>query len=188
MGIQEAKRYLSDLKRKQGKPELWPDFLTGLPDKSTTLKKVGEALSKRVKPAVLYIRVADVEPYLVKYGSTHHIEVVKWAAAILKTTAEKYGGLVGVYDTHDFIAILKKKDAGSFMEEALQTFDRKAKSFYSEQDLKRKTVLSFEGNGGHVNVGLMRFVHASSEDFPPTTPEKLIPTLARSARKAEKGN
>jgi len=188
MGILEAKKYLSELKRKQEKPELWPDFLTGLPDKSTTLKKVGEAMGKRVKPAVLYIRIADVEPYLVKYGSTHHIEVVKWAAAILKTTAEKYHGLVGVSDTHDFIAILKKKDAGAFIDEVSRTFDHKVKSFYNEEDLRRKSVLSFQGNGGQVSVGLMRFVCASSEDVLPITPEKLIPALARSARTAEKAN
>jgi hypothetical protein len=188
MGIQEARKYLNELKQKQGKPELWPDFLTGLPDKSTMLKKVGEAIMKRTKHTVFYIRIADVEPYLVKYGSTHHIEVVKWAAAILKTTAEKYHGVVGVFDTHDFIAILKKKDAGTFIGEAKQTFDRKVKSFYSDEDLKSKTVLSFKGNGGDVNVGLMRLASASSDDIAPTTPEKLISALVRAAKKAEKGN
>ncbi len=185
MGLQEAKKYITQLSRKQGKPELWPDFLTGLPDKSATVLKVTKAIEKG-RGGILYIRIADVEPYLVKYGSKKHAEIVKWAAAILQTTAEKYNAFVGYYDTHDFVVILRKRDIKGFTDEVRKLFQKKAESFYSEKDVKQRSVISFEGSGGHVDVGLMRFVFASSESTDGNSAEKILPALARTARKAEK--
>jgi len=144
MGIAEAKKYIADLRRKQGDPAQWPDFLTGLPDKTVIVRKVNEVCSRLDRYAITYLRIGNIEPYLLKYGSERHMEIIQWAAAILKTTVDKYNGFLGAYDTHDFVTICRKKDVKAFLGEASDTFDKKIKSFYSEDDLKKKAVLSFK--------------------------------------------
>ena len=39
MGFKEAKKYISELHKKQDDPYLWPDYLTGLPDKNAIVQK-----------------------------------------------------------------------------------------------------------------------------------------------------
>ncbi len=39
MGLAEAKKYIQELHKKQSDPFLWPDYLTGLPDKAAIIKK-----------------------------------------------------------------------------------------------------------------------------------------------------
>jgi hypothetical protein len=45
MGLTEAKKYIQHLHKKQDNPYLWPDYLTGLPDKSAIIKKMESVTS-----------------------------------------------------------------------------------------------------------------------------------------------
>lgn len=185
MGITEAKKYLSQLHRRQGKPELWPDFLTGLPDKTTSIRKVNEAYPKLDRYVVSFIRIANIQPYLIKYGSGKHTEIVQWAAAILKTTMDNHKGFVGAFDTHDFVAICRRKDLDAFLSEAERVFGNKVKSFYSENDLRRKSILSFKGDNRQIEVGLMKLLSVSTGTEKNVPPEGLIPHLVKCLNRHE---
>lgn len=160
MGIAEAKKYIQELHRKQDNPYLWPDYLTGLPDKAAIIKKLDEVFPKMGEYAVVYVRIANIHPYLIKYGPDRHAEVIQWAAAILKTSAQNCAkGFVGTLSTHDFIAICKAKNIPVLFREAGKLFSKKVATFYTQQDREKGTILSFNKPGGEiVRVGLMRLI------------------------------
>lgn len=186
MGIVDAKKYITDLRRKQGDPAQWPDFLTGLPDKTVIVRKVNDVFSRLDRYAVTYVRIVNVEPYLLKYGSERHMEIIQWAAAILKTTIDRYQGFLGAYDTHDFVVICRKKDVKAFLDEASDTFRKKIKSFYSEEDLKKKAVLSFTKDDRKIDMGLMDLLSVSTEELPTVPEDRLVAHLAKLVNRLEK--
>ena len=160
MSISEAKKYIQELHKKQDNPYLWPDFLTGLPDKVAIIKKLDEVISEPGKYSVAYIRISNVESYLMKYGHNRHAEIIQWAAAVLKTTADKFKkSFVGVMRSHDFIVVGLLKDMPSFVKEAEKIFDKKVTAYYKKEDLYNKTTMSFSnGKGSNIKIGLMRFI------------------------------
>jgi len=160
MGLTEAKKYIQDLRKKQSNPFLWPDYLTGLPDKSAIIKKMDEFFSKLGEYSVVYLRIDNIQPYLLKYGPAKHAEIIQWAAAILKTSSDKCpNSFVGTLNTHDFIAICETKNMGTIIEEAREIFRKKASTYYSQKDLAKGVTLSFDRNDGKkVNLGLMKFI------------------------------
>jgi GGDEF domain-containing protein len=179
MGLKEARQYISDLRKKQGDPYLWPDFLTGLPDKKAVIRKKNEAYPMLGKYAVSYVRIANIHPYLIKYGAGSHAEIIHWAAAILKTTADKYKGFVGAFGTHDFVVISEAKNLKEILREASELFGKKAKTFYSPEDLKRKTVLSFNREGERVEIGFMRLINSTVDRKTDISRDSLLPHLER---------
>lgn len=185
MGIQDARRYITELHRKQNRPDFWPDFLTGLPDKTASIRKANDVRASLDRHVVLLLRIANIRPYLLKYGPRKHTEIIQWAAAILKTTMDNFGGFVGAYDTHDFIAVCRRKDAAAFLEDTARMFGRKIKTFYSDEDLRKKNILSFMGDGRQVEVGFMELLSVSSEEVP-ATGESFIPHLVKQMNELEK--
>jgi GGDEF domain-containing protein len=161
MSIREAQKYISNLKKRQSNPMLWPDYLTGLPDKHAVIMKAKEAYPKLGRTAISYIRIANINSYLIKYGSNHHAEIIQWAAAILKTCADKHECFVGYFGDHDFVAVCKKANVEPFLQDAEKLFDRKVGNFYRKTDLNRKSVLSFVSNGKKVTLGLMKLTYAT---------------------------
>jgi hypothetical protein len=89
MVTSEAKKYIQDLHKKQKNPFLWPDYLTGLPDKAAIIKIMDEVFPKLGEYSIAYVRIANIQPYLIKYGPDRHAEIIQWAAAILKTSSDK---------------------------------------------------------------------------------------------------
>ncbi len=160
MGLTDAKKYIKDLHKKQSNPFLWPDYLTGLPDKSAIIKKIDEVFSKLGEHSVAYLRIDNIQPYILKYGPSKHAEIIQWAAAILKTSSDKFpNSFAGILNTHDFIAICETKDMVSLIEEARELFRKKASTYYSQNDLAKGVTLSFDRNDGKkVNLGLMKLI------------------------------
>jgi len=157
MGIAEAKKYIQELHKRQENPYLWPDYLTGLPDKSAIIKRFEEVYPKIGQYAIAYVRIANIHPYLIKYGPDKHAEIIQWAAAILKTTCEKCSKcFVGTVSTHDFIIMCETRNMVKHVREAARTFNKKMEAFYNREDLSSKTTLSFRRNGEKINIGLMR--------------------------------
>jgi len=188
MGAREAKKYISDLHRKQKDPNLWPDFLTGLPHVSAIVKKVEQVYPKLGQYGVSYVRIANIHPYLIKYGPDHHSEIIQWAAASLKTTAEKYGGFVGSIGTHAFVAVCKSRDIDKFLNESSKVFEKKAHTFYNAQDLKRDAVLSFERDNRRVDIGLMKLISASIKGKTDIPKDGLISHLSAICARMEREN
>lgn len=185
MGIREAKKYITDLRQRQNNPYLWPDFVTGLPDTNAIVKKTDEVYSKLGKYTISVIRIANIHPYLIKYGSEKHSEIIQWAAAILKTTMDEYRGFVGALGSYDFVAVCKAKDTEPFLTEVSSAFEKKMKTFYSKKDLEKKTVLSFKKNGELVNIGLMRLIACTASEKTKVPQEQLIPQLAKNCSEIE---
>jgi len=186
MGLSDAKRYISELLKKQSDPYQWPDFLTGLPDRAAINAKLKEVYPKIDSHCVFYFRIKNIHPYLAKYGTKKHVELIQWAAAILKTNADKVGGFVGTINTHDFVAICKKVEYEDFELSVRNEFQKKARTFYSDEDVKNGTVISFS-NGSHLHkVGLMHFACASSMETDSLPIELIIPTLEKRCTAREK--
>jgi GGDEF domain-containing protein len=161
LGVQEAKRYITELRRRQQDPLLWPDFLTGLPDERAVVRAIHDIYPKLRHYSITLIRIANIEPYLVTHGTSRHREVIEWAAAILKTTMDRHGGFVGKFRMHDFIAVCETKKLPAFLREASRTFEAKMKEFYTREAVKEKTLLSFTSFGREVSFGLMGLVSCS---------------------------
>lgn len=186
MGLTEAKSYIKSLHRKQDDPYVWPDYLTGLPEKAAIISKLDEVYPKLGTFSVACVRVANVHPYLIKYGPSRHAELIEWAAAILKTTADSHRGFfVGALSTHDFVCIGRKKAMGPFLKEAVSLFKRKSSSFYSDSDRKRGHVFSFTRDGEKVHVGLMGLVSAVLDEKGTVNKDRLIHHLGDACKQME---
>jgi GGDEF domain-containing protein len=157
MGLTDARKYISELHKRQSDPYLWPDYLTGLPDKAAIIKKVDEVFPKLGEYSIIYVRIANVQPYLLKYGPDRHAEVVQWAAAILKTSSDECpDGFVGTLNTHDFIGICKTRNMDKIFSRARDMFRKKIMTFYSKEDIAKGHIISFDRNDGKkVECGLM---------------------------------
>ena len=181
MGLRIAKKYITDLHTKQADPQLWPDFLTGLPDRAASIRKLNEVYEKFGRNAVIYFRIENIEPYLAKYGTDRHVEIIEWAAAILRTTMDNYGGFVGTVGTHEFIAVCRKSGCKEFVEEVDKAFSKRAKDFYKPKDLKNGAVLSFSTNGGKkIRLGLMDLKHCTTENTCGVPMDKFLAHLKKS--------
>lgn len=180
MGLKEAQKYIKDHKKKQSDPFLWPDFMTGLPERAAIQIMADKYYSKLKTHCISYISIENIQPYLVKYGSKNHVDIIQWTAAILKTTADKYKAFIGVLDPHDFVLICKSSDFDSLIKDAATTFERKSQSFYEEKDLKNGHVLSFQRDGKDVKMGLMRLKYCTTKDSDKPPKERLLLDLERS--------
>ncbi len=187
MGLREAKRYIEALHRKQDNPYLWPDYLTGLPDSKAVVKKVSEIFPKLGRYGVCYIRIANIEPYLMKYGYENHAEIIQWAAAILKTVAGQIREtFVGKASTHEFVVITRASKIPTFLSKANALLKRKCRQWYSEEDIKKGYIFTFEdATGAKKQAGLLKFVCAYVDRPVDVEKIELLPRLKSLCRIAE---
>ncbi len=160
MGLADAKKYIQQLHKKQDNPYLWPDYLTGLPDKGAIIKKLDAVFPKLGKYSIAYVKIGNIHPYLIKYGPDVHADIIQWAAATLKTTSQKCrGSFVGTLSTHDFIVICETKNISKLIKEAGKIFKKRVENYYTKEDLKNRTTLSFTSSSGKkVKIGLITLV------------------------------
>lgn len=179
MGIREAQKYINQHRKIQADPLNWPDFMTGLPDRAAVQQMIEKFYPKLKTHCISYICIENIQPYLVKYGSKNHVDIIQWAAGLLKTYADKYNGFVGILDTHNFVVICKKSDFDNLIKAASASFQKKVSEFYSDKDLKNGYVLSFSRDGEEVQMGLMDLKYRSTNgmDIPK---ERILPELERS--------
>lgn len=186
MSLKEAKAYIEDLHRKQDDPHLWPDFLTGLPDKAAIARKISEVYDNPGSKCVSFVRIANIHPYLIKYGPDRHADIIQWAAGLLKTSADKYKAFVGAYGSHDFIVVSKEEHREKLLKEAMADFAKKAVSFYDAKDVKAGKVISFVAEKHKVEVGLMKLIASSACGKTDIPREHLIRHLEDKAAEIEK--
>jgi len=181
MGLVEAKKYIQALHKKQSNPYLWPDYLTGLPDKGAIIRKMDELFPAAGEYSIAYIRIANIQPYLLKYGPDKHAEIIQWAAAILKTTFDKCPqSFIGAFNTHDFVGMCKTRNMAKLFEEAQEMFRKKATAYYSKNDMAKGITLSFDRNDGEkVNCGLMKLIAVVTDKKLRVKKSHLILNMAR---------
>lgn len=181
MGLSEAKKYIADLRKKQNNPYLWPDYLTGLPDKSAILRKLEEIYPKMGRYSVAYVRISNIQSYLIKYGPNRHADIIQWAAAILKTSADsRSNGFAGTLSTHDFMVVCDCSDMQKLMEQASALFSKRIADFYSKDDMKKQETLSFKKRDGKaVRIGLMKLVYVIADKKLPVRKSDLVINMAR---------
>jgi GGDEF domain-containing protein len=188
VGIAEAKKYIHELHKKQDNPYLWPDYLTGLPDKAAIIKRLEDVFSRLGKFSIAYVRIANVHPYLIKYGPDRHAEVIQWAAAILKTTCEKCENcFVGTLSTHDFVIMCETENLVKHVKEAGRIFKAQTRKYYSREDCISNSVMSFSRNGKRVNIGLMRLVTVIADKKLPVEKKNLLQKMGKACEAAETG-
>ena len=161
MSAKNAQKYITELHKRQRDLSAWPDFLTGLPDRYAVLRAIDDAYARLQMKSISYLRIANIHPYLLKYGTDRHIPIIEWCAAILKVTADKYGFFVGAYDTHDFVAIGDRVKTEAFLSEVTAEFGKKALTFYSKDDSERRHFLSFKRGAEQVNIGHMKLIYST---------------------------
>ncbi len=189
MSITEARKYIQDLHKRQENPYLWPDFLTGLPDKAAILNKLQEVYPKLGKYGIVYVRIANIHPYLIKYGPDKHADIIQWAAAILKTSCDKCRGcFVGTVSTHDFVVMCEARNITKHITDVQKAFNKQVQSYYVKEDVKKKTTLSFSRNGELVRVGLIRMVAVVVDRPTPTEQGLLIREMGRACDAVESGD
>ncbi|MDA8387480.1 MAG: hypothetical protein M0Z58_02300 [Nitrospiraceae bacterium] len=188
MGLAEARKYIAWLHKKQNDPGCWPDYVTGLPGRAATLRQLDLVYPRLGRYAASYIRISNIYPFLIKYGYEHHTDLIEWAAAILKTTADRVrGSFVGTMDSHDFVVISRRTELDGILEAARVLFAKKARSLYSPEDRRRGVIISFKSaGGGSVRVGLMGLVCASAAEKPPVSRADFLPYLAGLCSRMEK--
>lgn len=181
MGIADAKKYIADLRKRQNNPYLWPDYLTGLPDKASILRKLEEIYPKRDKYSIAYVRISNIQSYLIKYGPDRHADIIQWAAAILKTSADsRKNGFAGTLSTHDFMVICDCRDMQKLMEQASALFSKRIAEYYSKGDMKKQETLSFKKSDGKAfRIGLMKLVCVVADNKLPVKKSDLILNMAR---------
>lgn len=181
MGLSDARKYITDLRKKQSNPYLWPDYLTGLPDKAAILKRLEEIYPKMGKYSVAYVRISNIQSYLIKYGPNRHADIIQWAAAILKTSADsRKNGFVGTLSTHDFMVICDCRDMQKLMEQATALFSKRITEYYSKVDMKKQETLSFKkSNGKAIRMGLMKLVCVVADKKLPVRKSDLVINMAR---------
>lgn len=176
MGLREARRYVDELRKKQKDPYSWPDFLTGLPDRAAVIAKLNEIYPTLGKNAVSYVMISGIDPYLIKYGSSRHLEIIQWAAAALKTAADVRGGFIGAFG-HDFVVVSAANTIDALVDDASGVFARKAKDFYSADDFKNGKIISYKKEGESVEHGLMKLAYCTIREKTPVPVKGLIPYL-----------
>ena len=181
MGLTEAKKYITELHRRQNDPFLWPDYLTGLPDKAAILRRLDEIYPKMGKYSIAYVRIANIQSYLIKYGPNRHADIIQWAAAILKTSAESHkNGFAGTLSTHDFLVICDCREMAMLMEQTSALFRKRITEYYSKDDLKKQQTISFrKSDGRSVSVGLMKLISVVADKKLPIAKSDLVINMAR---------
>ncbi|MFC1769643.1 hypothetical protein ACFLZI_01145 [Nitrospirota bacterium] len=170
MGLTEARKYITALHKKQKDPLEWPDYITGLPDRNAIIQM---ARKKGIR-TIAYIRIENINPYLAKYGTASHVEIIEWAAALLQTTAEKYNMFVGTLSKHDFVVIGAQKNLDAFLEESTTLFEKKARSFYNKKDLQKGSIMHFMNEGKEIRLGLMKLIYCTSKGIKNLKREEMI--------------
>ena len=181
MGLSEARKYIAEHRKRQNNPYLWPDYLTGLPEKSAILRKLEEIYPKIGNYSVAYVRISNIQSYLIKYGPDRHADIIQWAAAILKTSADsRKNGFAGTLSTHDFIVICDCHDMQKLMEQAATLFNKRVADYYSREDMQKQETLSFKKKDGKsVRMGLMKLVCVVADKKLPVKKSDLILNMAR---------
>jgi len=181
VALSDAKKYIADLRKKQNNPYLWPDYLTGLPDKSAILRKLEEIYPKMGKYSIAYVRISNIQSYLIKYGPNRHADIIQWAAAILKTSADsRKNGFVGTLSTHDFMVICDCRDMQKLMAQASALFSKRVADYYTKVDMKKQETLSFKKTDGKAfKIGLMKLVCVIADNKLPIKKSDLVINMAR---------
>lgn len=180
MSITEAKKYIQELHKRQENPDLWPDFLTGLPDKAAIIKKLAEVYPRLGEYSIAYVRIANIHPYLLKYGPDRHADIIQWAAAILKTSCARCPKcFVGTISTHDFIIMCETTNMIKHLSEANKLFKKRIEAFYAKGDLKSKTTMSFTRNGERIKIGLVKLIGVVVDQPPGFAKSHLIQAMGR---------
>jgi len=188
MSLAEAKKYIQDLHKRQDNPYLWPDYLTGLPEKAAIIRKLEEVYPRLGKYTIAYIRIANIHPYLIKYGPNRHAEIIQWAAAILKTACDECKGcFVGTASTHDFVVMCQTENMTGHMKNVQKMFNKKMLGFYTKEDCEAGTTLSFSRKGEIVRVGLIKLIAVVVNQKPSVEKSLLIRTMGRACEELESG-
>lgn len=186
MGLREARKYIQELHERQDDPYLWPDYLTGLPDRNAIIRKLEDLFPRLGRYSIAYVRISNIHPYLIKYGPDRHAEIIQWAAALLKTGCEECADcFVGALSTHDFVVMCETANMVKYIRKTSRLFERKIKTFYSAEDLGKNSTLSFRRGRENVRIGLLKLTAVIARERPGIAKSHLLQKMGRLCESAE---
>ncbi|MDA8156293.1 MAG: hypothetical protein M0Z52_07555 [Actinomycetota bacterium] len=184
--LAQARKYITELHRKQNDPYCWPDYLTGLPGQNAIIRKLEKLYPRLGTYSIAYARISNIYPYLIKYGYKHHADIIEWSAAIFKTAFDNVkDSFVGAIDTHGYVIMAKSRDLDPVLSECARLFGKKTGAYYSPEDRKKGSVLSFHAEGKCVSVGLMGIIYCAMKEKTAIPRRDLIQHLAAMCAKLE---
>lgn len=122
--------------------------LTGLPGAVTVEREIGEAMHEGLDVAVLYIDLDHFKAFNDAYGFMAGNDVIRFTATTLMEVVEPTAGrFVGHVGGDDFVAICPADVLHVTADRICERFDAGIRGFYSDEDLERGRIVSFDRRG-----------------------------------------
>ncbi|MBR1753854.1 response regulator [bacterium] len=114
--------------------------ISGLPDKSCTLKAIKRVLSNDEKKAFVLLSIENFDEYKSLYANLASDRLVQTSAAIIKSSLGE-NDFMGQISENEFFAIINPTYVEKISSFLTFAFDSVSEKFYSEQDIKRGYVI-----------------------------------------------
>lgn len=124
--------------------------VTGLPGNNTIARQIEQKLLDHASVCVLYADIDNFKPFNDRYGFARGDEIIRFAADILKTSADKSGCseyFLGHVGGDDFILISPSEESSFISHEIIRCFDRDVINFYNRQDASNRCIKATNRKG-----------------------------------------
>lgn len=124
--------------------------MTGLPGNNSIAERVEQSLRTNEEYSVLYTDLDNFKAFNDKYGFAHGDEVILFTADILHQALalqKDRDGFIGHVGGDDFVMIIPTEYTDKTTKLIVNNFEKGIVGFYSEEDRKRKAILSVNRRG-----------------------------------------
>jgi len=132
--------------------------LTRLPGNVSTLNELQNRIEKKVQFAVAYIDLDKFKVYNDKYGFRHGDEVIRDTARLLIRSTQELGNtedFIGHIGGDDFVVVTTPDRVDAICEKVISEFEKKAPSFYNEDDRAAGFIVGHDRKGVEQKFALL---------------------------------
>lgn len=132
--------------------------LTRLPGNVSILKEIASCLESKALFAVCYIDIDKFKSYNDKYGFEHGDEVIRETARILIHSTQELGNpndFIGHIGGDDFVIVTTPAVVDNLCRKIIADFEKKAPSFYNEEDRKNGYIIGHDRQGKEQKIPLL---------------------------------
>ncbi len=135
--------------RARSKRTLDANPLTKLPGNTSIITRIQELIEEKKDFALGYVDLNNFKAYNDKYGFARGDDVIRMVARILVNLVNQIpkNTFVGHIGGDDFVFIVPPEDAKALAERIISFFDEIIPSFYDEEDLQAKRIVSTDRQG-----------------------------------------
>jgi len=132
--------------------------LTRLPGNVSILNELQNRIEKKVQLAVAYIDLDKFKVYNDKYGFRHGDEVIRDTARLLIRSTQELGNtedFIGHIGGDDFVVVTTPDRVDAICEKVISEFEKKAPSFYNEDDRAAGFIVGHDRKGVEQKFALL---------------------------------